>query len=131
MMADSRTENRRFGLVMAVALSVLGTVNFALGGRAAAWLIGAAVLMAVAAVAVPAVLHPLRIAWMKFARVLGIVNSWIILTVIFALVITPVALLLRMFGRLSLVRGPEPEQTTYWQIREPEDFAANRMERQF
>jgi hypothetical protein len=126
-----RKENRRFGLVMAVALSVLGALNFALGGRAAPWLIGAAVLMAGAAGAAPGVLNPLRIVWMKLAHVLGVVNSWIILTIIFALVVTPVALLLRMFDRLSLNRGPDPKQTSYWQVRAPEEFTANRMERQF
>lgn len=131
MTGTRRKENRRFGLVMAAALLVLGAVSFAMGGRAALWLAGTAVLMALAAWAVPGLLNPLRIAWMKLAHVLGVVNSRIILTVIFAVVVTPVALLMRMLGRSPIDRGPDPARGSYWQARQPEEFTAKRMERQF
>lgn len=127
----SRVENRRFGLVMAAALSVLAALSVALGGGAAFWLVGAAAPLAVAAWAAPGLLNPLRVAWMKLAHVLGVVNSWLILTVIFMAVITPVALVMRMLGRSSIERGPDPARGSYWQARGPEEFAANRMERQF
>ena len=127
----SRMENRRFGLVMAAALFGLGAISFALGGRAAFWLVGAAALMAVAAWAAPGLLSPLRVVWMKLAHVLGVVNSWIILTVIFVAVVTPVALLLRMLGRSPIERRPDPARASYWQARGPEEFTASRMERQF
>ena len=127
----SRKENRRFGLMMAAALFVLGTISFALGGRAAVWLAGAAALMVVATWTAPGLLSPLRVVWMKFAHVLGVVNSWIVLTVIFVAVVTPVALVMRMFGRSSIARGPAPARASYWQGRKPEEFAPDRMERQF
>ena len=126
-----RRENRRFGLVMAAALSVLAALSFALGGRAAFWLVGAAALLAVSAWAAPGLLNPLRVAWMKFAHVLGVVNARIILTVIFVVVVTPVALVMRMLGRSSIARGPDPARASYWQGRGPEEFTADRMERQF
>ena len=127
----SRMENRRFGLVMAAALFVLGAISFALGGRAAVWLAGAGVLLAAAAWAAPGLLNPFRVVWMKLAHVLGVVNSWIILTLVFAVVVTPVALVMRMFGRSPIARGPDPARASYWQARGPEEFTANRMERQF
>jgi hypothetical protein len=68
---------------------------------------------------------------MKLAHVLGIVNSRIILTVIFAVVVTPIALLMRMFGRSPIARRPDPARGSYWQARQPEEFTAKRMERQF
>jgi hypothetical protein len=131
MTDTGRQENRRFGLVMAAALLVLGGINFALGGHVAFRLIGAAALMALAAWAAPRLLNPLRIAWMKLARVLGVVNSRIILTVIFAVVVTPIALLMRMLGRSPIDRRPDPARGSYWQARQPEEFTAKRMERQF
>ena len=131
MTATSRVENRRFGLVMAVTLSVLAAVSYALGGKAALWLLGAAALMAVMAWAAPGLLNPLRVVWMKLAHALGVVNSWIILTIIFVAVVTPVALVLRMLGRSSIDRWPDPARASYWRVREPEEFTANRMERQF
>ncbi len=127
----SRMENRRFGLVMAAALFVLGALSFTLGGRAAFWLAGAAALMAAAAWVAPGLLNPLRVAWMKLAHVLGVVNSWLILTVIFVAVVTPVALVMRMLGRSPIARGPDPARISYWQARRTEEFTASRMERQF
>jgi len=131
MSAANRTLNRQFGLVMAGALSIVGALSFVLGGHTAIWLIGAAVLMAIAALAVPALLNPLRIAWMKLAHVIGAVNSRIILTVIFAVVVTPIALVMRILGRSSIDRRPDPARASYWRPREPHDFAAKRLERQF
>ena len=131
MTGARRKENRRFGLVMAAALFVLGAISFALGGRASFWLAGAAVSLAAAAWAAPGLLNPLRVVWMKLAHVLGVVNSWIILTLIFAVVVTPVALVIRMLGRSPIDRRPDPVRASYWQARGPEEFTANRMERQF
>jgi len=131
MTGAGRQENRRFGLVMAAALNVLAALSFALGGRVALWLVGTGVLMAVAAWVAPGLLNPFRVAWMKLAHVLGIVNSRIILTVIFAVVVTPIALLMRMLGRSPIDRGPDPARGSYWQARQTEEFTAKRMERQF
>lgn len=131
MIDASRMENRRFGLVMAAALFVLGAISVALGGRAVFWLGGLAALMAGAAWVAPGLLNPLRVVWMKLAHVLGAVNAWIILTIIFAVVVTPVALIMRMFGRSTIEQRPDPACASYWQGREPEEFIPSRMERQF
>lgn len=40
--------------------------------------------------------------WMKLALVLGWVNSRILLTVLFYIILTPVALLARLFGKTSI-----------------------------
>ena len=52
-------------------------------------------------------------AWMKIAHVLGAINSRIILSVAFYLLITPIGLLTRLLGRDPLDRrGPKRE--SYW-----------------
>ena len=64
--------------------------------------------------------------WMRFAEVLGYVNSRIILGITFFLIITPYGLTMRLFGRNPL-RRRGPKQRTYWIPRakphqEPQQF---------
>ena len=44
-------------------------------------------------------LNLLKTLWMKFVAVLAIVNSAIVLTVVFFVVVTPIGLLMRLLGK--------------------------------
>lgn len=52
----------------------------------------------------PMLLAPVYVVWMKLAFLLGWVNSRILLCVIFFLIITPIALIARIFNRDALDR---------------------------
>jgi hypothetical protein len=68
---------------------------------------------------------------MKFAGILGYVNSRILLTVLFIGLIMPTALVLRLLGRQPIRLGFRSEAVSYWRRREADEFSARRMERQF
>ena len=96
---------------MGGAFAVLGALLFwrhrIPAGIAASSLGGALLLLAAAA---PTLLAAPHRAWLAFARVLGRVNSAIFLFLTFFLVLTPLGLVLRLFGRDELRRrGPAPE----------------------
>lgn len=78
----------------------------------------------------PAVLGPVHRVWMAFATVLGHVNTRIILTVLFYLVMTPVGLIMRLF-RDPLDRSLRDRSTTQWIKRESGPVDPGRYERQF
>jgi ABC-type uncharacterized transport system permease subunit len=124
-------QNRSFGLIMAGGLGAIALARVVLAGTVIWWLLGVAVVFGAAGLAVPAALNPLRIGWMKFAAVLGYVNSRILLTILFAGLITPVALLMRLTGRIPLALGFRDGAVSYWRTRRADEFTAQRMERQF
>ncbi|MBM3531248.1 MAG: hypothetical protein FJX62_24510 [Alphaproteobacteria bacterium] len=124
-------QNRSFGLVMASGLSAIALARFVLAGEIAWWLIGAVTVFGVAALVAPALLHLLRIYWMKFAAMLGLVNSRILLTILFAGLITPMAMLMKLTNRLPLDLGFRDGTTSYWRMRKVDEFTPQRMERQF
>jgi len=124
-------QNRSFGLVMAGGLGAIALARFVLAGAITWWLIGVAAVFGVAGLVVPALLNPLRIVWMKFAAVLGFVNSRILLTILFAGLITPVAMLMKLTGRLPLALGFRDGTMSYWRTRKADEFTPQRMERQF
>lgn len=128
---DARTLNRQFGLVMAGGFSGLAVLRFILTQTLSPWLLGLAALFLAGGLLCPAWLGPLRNAWMKLAVVLGFINSRILLTIVFALVITPTALILRLIGKRPIQLGPAPESRSYWRPRQAGEFSRERMERQF
>ena len=123
--------NRTFGLIMAGGFGGIAGLRFVLVGAVAWWLIAPAAAFLFAGLLAPAALGPVRAAWMKFAAVLGHVNSRILLTVVFVVLIVPTALVLRLLGRQPIRLGFRDGAASYWRRRTADEFAAGRMERQF
>lgn len=107
---------RKSTLVVAVVLGLIAAWQ-AYKGRntAVAVLLGAAVLLVMCAAIPPAALW-FNKWWMRLAGVLGYINSRILLSLLFFLVMTPIGFVLRMTGYDPLARhsGNEP---SYWRRR--------------
>jgi hypothetical protein len=57
--------------------------------------------------------------WMKFAHILGTINTRILLFLIFYLFLTPIALLYRIFkGDFMMLRRDEEKRKSYWMKRD-------------
>lgn len=69
-------------------------------------------------------------AWMKFAHLLGWVNTRIILTIVYFLIITPLALVFKAIGKDPMSREFE-KIDSYWTKREPRAFDRDSYRRQF
>lgn len=111
---------RSFGLIIAAACLVFGLSPLVLRDEPPrAWLLGVGAVFALAALTVPRALrHPYRV-WMLIGHGLGWVNSRIIMTVLFFVLVTPAALVMRLMGRDALMRRFEPGATSYRVVREP------------
>ena len=128
----SQRELRWFGLIVLVFCGIVGLVlrmRFGLDTAAwIAWAVGA--LVAAVFYAVPPVRRALYVGWMYLFYPIGFVLSHIVLGIIYYLVLTPVGLLLRIFGRDSMRRWPAPDAETYW-VRREAKIASERYFRQF
>lgn len=78
------------------------------------WLIGVGGLLAAVGTVFPQYLGPLYRAWMKVGHVLGRVNTFILLHLVFYCIFTPMAFLLRLARWKSPVKEkPCPVAATY------------------
>jgi uncharacterized protein involved in cysteine biosynthesis len=68
---------------------------------------------------------------MKFAFVLGWVNTRIIITLIFFLVVTPIGLIMRILKSDLLAEKINKNTETYWDDIEPVQSVKEHLERQF
>jgi len=76
-------------------------------------------------------LRPVYAGWMKFAHVLGWVNTRLLLGLFFYLVLTPVALVLRLGGKDLLDQRLDRSARSYWVKRTPVELDQERYERLF
>ena len=116
---------RSFGLSVGTVCLLLAAW-MAWRGSASAWMAPAGVgatLVVLGAIA-PALLRGPNRVWWRFAQVLGWINSRIILGLFFLLVLTPVGLVMRIFGRnpLHAMRGPTNWGTYPSRIRNPRHY---------
>lgn len=113
--APDRKTLARFGLLVGgLVAAVFGLLFPWLRGHAfPAWPWAAAAVLGVCALAVPAALAPVYRAWMAAGSALGWVNTRLLLGAVFFLVVTPVALAMRLTGRNPLRLGFEPRAATY------------------
>lgn len=133
---SSKTEQRKFGLVMAAALCVLGLLRSAIRwfihGSAPfpLWFFIVAAPFAIAALIYPRLLKPVLAVWIKFALAINWVVTHFLLTILFFMVIVPMGITLRLIAEDPLKRKWLPTNETYWEPPEeqPEEFERYRQQ---
>lgn len=106
---------RNFGLMFTVILTVLSGLLYYRGRSTYPLFLGLAVLFGAPALIYPAVLTPIFVQWMRFARGLAWVNTRVILVLMFYLIVTPLGLVLRLFGFDPLKEKIKPDLESYWE----------------
>jgi hypothetical protein len=61
----------------------------------------------------PSGLRPLYVVWMKFGTVMGFINTRIIMSALFFILLTPIAWMLKILGKDPLARTLEKSANTY------------------
>jgi len=124
--------NRNFGLFFCcffAFLSANGAYHGAEAFKVYTWAT-AGVVVGFIAVLSPGLLAPFNKAWMKLGDLLGKVVSPLILGVFFFILITPVALIMRLVGRDEL-RLKRSSTQTYWISRTPPGPDGDSFKNQF
>jgi hypothetical protein len=131
MAIKTNKQLRRFGLVVGLGLTIVASISWYRGHTTVPCVLwsGAALLLLLGLIYPPA-LGPVEKGWMKFGHVLGWINTRIILTVLFALVVTPIGAVARLF-RDPLDRRLNDDKPTYWLPRKSAPGRPEAYERQF
>jgi len=121
---------KKFGLTMAVAfLVIFGIFFFRHKPAGTAYSLLISCLFLITGLALPVLLKPAYLAWMRLAFILSWVNTRIILAVLFYLIFTPIGLLMRLFRIDLLERKKQPG--SYWKKKEKVEFDPLNYERRF
>jgi Saxitoxin biosynthesis operon protein SxtJ len=123
---------RSFGLMLAAVLAILG-IRGIIGHRsptAYGICLAASVVCGLFALTSPKALAPLNKAWFYLGKGMGKIISPIVLAIIFWGILTPVAIVTRLFGRDEL-RLKRRANNSYWIDRTSPVVAAHSFKNQF
>jgi hypothetical protein len=81
------------------------------------YLFGALSLLGIGFILIPLQLKPVFAAWLKIAHFIGRIITTMILALAYYLVITPAALMKRIFGGTPLPIKPDKNVSSYWVTR--------------
>jgi uncharacterized membrane protein HdeD (DUF308 family) len=122
---------RKTALTVAGVLLVIAAWNLYRGRMTVVLIfgvVGAALL--VAGLLLPAAARVFHTAWMRFASALGYVNSRVLLTLMYYLVLTPYSFVMRLAGRDAL-RRRGGRSDSYWIARKTTRQTREQFERLF
>ena len=111
---DNR-ELRKFGVVFSAILLFLfeALLPWLRAHPLPLWPVYIAVPVTALALLWPAGLRPLYHGWMKFGAVMGAINTRIIMTVFFFVVLAPIGYLMRLLGKDPMARSLDPAAASY------------------
>ena len=128
---ETKKDLRKFGLTVGFVLVIIAAVLFYSEKSSAAYFAIIGALLILAAVIYSKILKPLNKIWMSLAIVLGFFMSRVILTILFYLVLTPIGLLAKLFGKKFMKLEYDESVDTYWEKRQIKEKNKLDFERQF
>ena len=105
--------NRSFGLVFFVVFLLISIYPFLKDGNIRIWSLIISFIFLVLGLLNSNLLSPLNKIWFKFGLFLGKIISPIIMGIIFFLVVTPIAIIMRLFKK-DILNLKFKENNTYW-----------------
>ena len=128
---SGKKELRQFGITVGIVLGLLGGLFLwrEKEGYFYFFILSAALLCL--GIVVPILLKPIYKAWMTLAIHMGWFITRVILIILFYLIITPIGLLAKLFGKDFLSRKFDKTAGSYWIIRKSTGFDKRSYENQF
>ena len=105
--------NRSFGIVFFIVFLLISIYPIFNEGSIRLWSLLIAVIFLILGLLNSKFLTPLNKAWFKFGMILGKFISPIVMGVIFFGVVTPISLIMKIFGK-DLLNLKKNKKTTYW-----------------
>jgi hypothetical protein len=126
----SGPSDRNFGLVISAALAAIGFLPMRHHHPVRWWALVAAICLVLITAIKPSLLHSANLIWMRAGFVLGKVVNPIVIALLFFLVFTPAAMILRWMKKDLLGLRINPDADTYW-VSRAQSTAASSMADQF
>jgi hypothetical protein len=123
--------DRWFGLVISVALAIIGVLPLRHGEPPHLWALLCALVFAALAMLAPNRLRPLNKLWFKLGTTLHKITNPIIMGVVFFGVLVPVSIIFRMRGIDPLGLSFDRGASSYWHVRKPCEGQSIDMRKQF
>lgn len=128
---ETKKDLRKFGLTVGGVLLLIAALLLYFEKPFALYFGVIGGILFLAGLLIPQVLKPLNKIWMGLAIVLGFFMSRLILTILFYLILTPIAFIAKIVSKKFLVLKYDKSANTYWEKRTHIQKITVDYERQF
>lgn len=128
---SGRGDLRKFGITVGIVLGLFGGLFFWRGREFYYYFLILSAAFLLLGLTLPVLLKPIQKVWMSLAIVLGWVMTRVILCVLFYLVVTPIGLGSRLFGKRFLDLQFDGKSDSYWITKDTSKVEMKDYERQF
>ena len=109
-----QNSNRSFGVIFFIVFLVLGLWPLKNSGNPNLYIIGISGIFLVLGILNSKILSPFNKAWIKLGEFLGTIIAPIVMALIYFVVLTPISLIVRIFGKDLLELKFLKKKETYW-----------------
>lgn len=124
-------EVRKFGLIAFVFFGGLSAVTGVKGRLIFAGLFGVFSLTGLLNLMMPVLMTPVYRLWIRVGDIIGTGVTIVLLTIVYYLMITPYAIILRVFGKHLLPVRPDKRCDSYWVARPEPAQPADRFYKRY
>ena len=128
---SSTKDLTKFGITVGIALVIPGCILLFLKRENYPYFLFCGLVFILSGLVIPRILKPIQKIWLTMAVIIGWFMTRVILSILFYFVLTPIGLILRIFGKKFLELKYEKSQQSYWNYREAKEFKKIDYERQF
>ncbi len=125
-------ELKKFAIILGVVLLILASLNWWREHETVAVVfIVIAIASELIAFIKPILIKPVFITLTTVAKGIGWVNTRILLSIVFYLIMTPMGFIMRLFGKDFIDQKLDKHASTYWHERTEKIFSQKHYEKQF
>ena len=122
---------REFGFVFTAVFITIALWPLLDGKPVKLWALIIAALFFVCTCIAASLLRPLNILWHNFGLLLGRIVVPVMMSILFFFGVTPIGIIMRLFGKDPLRLRFDPDATSYWIPRDENNNPMGSMQRQF
>ena len=111
---SSKSTNKSFGLLFFIVFLILGLWPLKNGESLNYYFILISLIFLILGIINSSLLTPLNRLWVKFGEILGLIIAPIVMAIVYFIILTPVSLIVRLFGKDLLGINFTKNSNSYW-----------------
>ena len=110
----TQSSNRSFGILFFLVFLIISLWPLKNGNNLNFYFLTASIIFLILGALNSKLLSPLNKAWIKFGEILGLIIAPIVMGMVYFVILTPVSLIVRLFGKDLLGLKFLKRKETYW-----------------
>ena len=108
-----KSNNRSFGILFCIVFLLIAIWPLISSNPIRYWAIVLSIIFLILGVVNSKLLSPLKDYWIKLGEILGKVIAPLVMSLVFFIILTPIGLILRIFGK-DLLKLKKNKKSSYW-----------------